>query len=71
MTERLLNVEQLRDEMGRQHISRNTAYNLIASGKIRHVRTGPGRNARILIPESAIAEFLAGERPEPSESATR
>jgi hypothetical protein len=30
---------------------------------IRHVRTGTGRNARILIPESAVAEYLAGQGP--------
>ena len=66
MRERLLSVEglrdQLRDENGRS-ISRNTTYNLIASGAIRHVRAGTGRNARILVPESAVAEFLSGSRP--------
>jgi excisionase family DNA binding protein len=62
MGERVLTVDQLLDEMGGS-IGRNTAYNLIAQGAIRHVRTGIGRNSRILIPESAVAEFLAGERP--------
>ncbi|HTL42310.1 MAG TPA: helix-turn-helix domain-containing protein [Pseudolysinimonas sp.] len=61
MVERLLTVDELRDEL--QHIGRNTAYNLVATGMIRHVRTGTGRNARILIPESAVADYLAGRTP--------
>jgi len=66
MAERVLTVdglcESIRDEQGRK-LGRNTAYNLIASGMIRHVRTGTGKNARILIPESALDEFLAGQGP--------
>lgn len=67
MPHRLLSIDALRNELPDENgrpLSRNAAYNIVASGMIRHVRTGTGRNARILIPEDAVAEFLAGQRPQ-------
>ena len=50
-----LRVEDLMPILG---ISRNTAYELVRSGKIRSVRIG----RQIRVPKSAISEFLS-EKP--------
>ena len=50
-----LRVEDLMPVLG---ISRNTAYELVRSGKIRSVRIG----RQIRVPKSAISEFLS-EKP--------
>ena len=57
MTERVLTPAEVRDRI---RASRNTTYALIASGAIRSVRLGDGRNSPIRVPESAIDDFLAG-----------
>ena len=59
MTERVLTPAEVGAAL---RVSRNTMYSLIASGGIRHVRVGEGRNAAIRVPESAVTEFLAGNR---------
>ena len=51
-----LRVEDLMPVLG---ISRNTAYELVRSGKIRSVRIG----RQIRVPKSAVSEFLS-EKPQ-------
>ncbi|GAA6732581.1 hypothetical protein YIM73518_23450 [Thermus brockianus] len=53
----VLSVEELAAYLG---VSRGTAYGLIHGGQIRFKRVG----RRILIPLSAVEEFLNGEREE-------
>jgi excisionase family DNA binding protein len=50
----LLKIHELKDRL---RISLTTAYNLVARGKIRHVRVGLGRGG-IRIPEEALMEYL-------------
>jgi excisionase family DNA binding protein len=53
-------------------VSTMTVYRLCDAGKIRHYRVGIGRG-RVVIPEEAFAEFLAGaeDRPPPPEFRSR
>ncbi|RME09326.1 MAG: DNA-binding protein [Aquificota bacterium] len=53
----VLSVEELATYLG---VSRGTAYGLVHRGQIRFKRVG----RRILIPLSAVEEFLNGEREE-------
>lgn len=58
MTERVMTPAEVSEAL---RIGRNSTYSLIASGGIRHVRVGEGKNAAIRVPESAVTEFLAGK----------
>jgi predicted DNA-binding transcriptional regulator AlpA len=61
MPERALKVPEVQERLG--NASRYSTYGLIASGAIRSVRLGTGRNAPIRVPESAVDEFLSGLKP--------
>ena len=58
-TPRIEPVQRVREVAKRLDCSRDAVYALIASGQLRAIRVG-----RLLrVPESALADFIAGKRP--------
>lgn len=49
-------------------IKRQQVWRWVRAGKLRSCRFGPGRSARIRIPESAIREFLGAPENPPSQA---
>jgi excisionase family DNA binding protein len=66
MSERMYEVKEASAEM---HVSPSLTYALCAAKRIRHVRIGV-RRGKVLIPASAIAEFLKSREVGVDESPT-
>lgn len=43
-------------------LSAHTVRQLVAQGKIPSVRTGAGRNGKILVPKAALIKYLSGDQ---------
>lgn len=45
-------------------LSAHTIRQFVAQGKIPSVRTGAGRNGKILVPKAALIKYLSGSEPQ-------
>jgi len=65
MTEKALTVAQVAERL---QLTVRTIRKFLREGKIRGIKTSEGKGGDWRIPESALEEYLRGERPEPSKA---